>query len=170
LLGPLAVFAPASLDAQTVPYAPLNAFQITVPININNFTYTPVAIPAGQRLVIQNVSLNGAAQTNGAYVQPIILLTSTLGTDASNTRYFGPNPSGTAPGQYYADYPTTFYADALQVGPAFAGYTPTFMSFNVVITGYLVDITPTTSCPPPLHPSVLPKDLPKDVPNSIPFK
>src|SRR5471030_1480212 len=31
-------------------------FQVSVPININNFTYTPVAIPAGQRLVIDYIS------------------------------------------------------------------------------------------------------------------
>ena len=166
LLGPLAVLAPATVVAQTVPYPPLNAFQVTVPVNITNFTFTTVTIPAGQRLVIQDVSLSGATQTNGAYVQPIIILSSALGSDAANLRYFAPNPSATDPGQYYADYSTTLYADTLQVAPAFAGYTPTFMSFNVVITGYLVDLSPSQSCPPPAIPSTLPKEHP----DLAPFK
>jgi hypothetical protein len=160
LLGPLAVLAPASLVAQTVPYPALNAFQVTVNVNINNFVYTPVTIPAGQRLVVQNISVSGAAQTNGAYVQPIILISSNLNSGGASTRYFSPNPSATAAGQYYADYSTTLYADTLQVGPAFAGYTPSFMSFSIVITGYLVDLSQSQSCPPPIHPSVLPKELP----------
>jgi hypothetical protein len=166
LLSALAVLTPSSLVAQTVPYAPLNAFQVTVPINVNNFTYTTVTIPAGQRLVIQDVSLSGAAQTNGAYVQPIILFSSTLGSDPANVRYFAPNPSATDPGQYYADYNTTMYADTLELGPGFAGYTPTFMSFSVVITGYLVDLTPAQACPPPARASA-PANGP---PEPSPFK
>jgi hypothetical protein len=156
LLAPLAVLTPASLLAQSSTSPALNAFQVTVPIDITNFTFTTVTIPAGQRLVIQDISLSGAAQTNGPYVQPIILFSSTLGTDAANLRYFGPSPSATDPGQYYADYPTTLYADTLSVSPGFAGYTPTFMSFNVVITGYLVDLTPSQSCPAPAQPKALP--------------
>jgi hypothetical protein len=157
LLSTIAVLTPANLLAQTTDPA-LNAFQVTVPINIDNFNFTAVTIPAGQRLVIQNISLSGAAQTNGTDVQPIIIFSSTLGSDASNLRYFAPSPSATVPGQYYADYTTTLYADTLSVSPAFAGFTPTFMSFNVVITGYLVNLTPSQVCPPPALPkSFLPK-------------
>jgi hypothetical protein len=140
LFSTFAVFPSANLHAQTNADIARNAFQVTVPVNINNFTYTAVAIPAGKRLVVQNVSLSGAAQTAGAYVQPIVILSSSINSGANNLRYFGPNPSATAPGQYYADVQTTIYADTLAVGPAFAGYTPTFLSFNVVITGYLVDL------------------------------
>ena len=150
LFGSLAVFTPANLLAQSSTDPALNAFQVTVAININNFVYTPVTIPAGQRLVIQNVSLSGAAQTSGAYVQPIVLLSSTLGSNPANLRYFAPRPAATDPTQYYGDFPTTLYADTLEVSPAFAGYTPTFLAFNVVITGYLVDLTPSQSCPPPI--------------------
>lgn len=74
-------------------------------------------------------------------MQPIVIFSSTLGANPSNLRYFAPSPSATVPGQYYADYPTTLYADTLEVSPAFAGFTPTFMSFNVVITGYLVNVS-----------------------------
>jgi hypothetical protein len=135
-----AVFAPANLHAQTNADVARNAFQVTVPININNFTFTPVTIPAGKRLVVQDVSMSGAAQTAGSDVQPIIIMAATLGSGPESLRYFGPNPSATVPGQYYADISTTLYADDLQVSPAFSGFTPTFMAFNVVITGYLVDL------------------------------
>jgi hypothetical protein len=159
LLCSFAVFTPANLLAQSSPTPALNAFQVTVPINVNNFTYTAVSIPAGYRLVIQNISTSGAAQTNGAYVQPIVIFSSVLGSESANIRYFAPSPSATVPGQYYADYSTTMYADTLSVGPAFAGYTPTFMSFSVVITGYLVEVTPSQVCPPPAVPPV--KSQPK---------
>jgi hypothetical protein len=140
LLATFAVFTPANLQAQTDADIYTNAFQVVVPININNFTYTPVSIPTGKRLVIQNISLSGAAQTSGSYVQPIILFSTTLGANSAVLRYFGPLPSATVPGQYYQDYETTMYADTLSVSPAFAGYTPTFMAFNVVITGFLVSM------------------------------
>jgi hypothetical protein len=164
LLGSFAVITPANLLAQSSTDAALNAFQVTVPININNFNFTAVTIPTGYRLVIQDISLSGAAQTNGSDVQPIIIFSSTLGSDASNLRYFAPSPSATVPGQYYADYATTLYADTLSVSPAFAGFTPTFMSFNVVITGYLVDLTPSQGCPAPAPTKSLPKALPEALP------
>jgi hypothetical protein len=147
LLGILAAVHPANLQAQTNADIYNNAFQVTVPINIDNFNFTAVTIPAGYRLVIQNVSLSGAAQTNGSYVQPIVIFSTTLGANSANLRYFGPSPSATVPGQYYGDFETTMYADTLEVSPAFAGFTPTFMAFNVVITGYLV-------APPPPPPSL----------------
>ena len=149
LLCSCAVFTPANLQAQDVAAKALNAFQITVPVNISNFNFTPVSIPAGQRLVIQDISLSGAAQTNGTDVQPIVIFATTLGSDAQNLRYFAPIQDATVPGQYYQDFATTMYADTLSISPAFSGYTPTFMSFNVVITGYLVDLTPSQSCPNP---------------------
>jgi hypothetical protein len=137
----LAIFAavrPANLQAQTDADIYTNAFQVTVPININNFNYTPVTIPTGYRLVIEDVSLSGAAQTTGAYVQPIIILSTTLGANSANLRYFAPLEDPQVAGQYYADYLTKMYADTLSVSPAFASFTPSFMSLNVVITGYLV--------------------------------
>jgi hypothetical protein len=113
-------------------------FQVTVPININNFVYTTVPIPAGKRLVIETISINGAADSSGPYVQPIILINSTVAGGPPALYYFGPNPSSTTPGQYYANYEPKIYSDSLRVGPAFAGYTPTFLSFNVVISGHLI--------------------------------
>jgi len=112
-------------------------FQVTVPININSFSFTPVTIPSGQRLVVDFVSLSGAAETSGSYVQPIMVLSSTVGGNNSNY-YFAPTQSTTVPGQYYSNTQTIIYADSLSVSPAFAGYTPSFMAFNVVISGHLI--------------------------------
>ena len=113
-------------------------FQATVTVDISNFNFTPVTIPAGQRLVVDYVSMSGAAQTTGAYVQPIVILSSTLSGGSQNLYYFSPDQSSVAPGQYYRAQQTTIYADTLNVSPAFAGYTPSFMTFNVVISGHLI--------------------------------
>jgi hypothetical protein len=115
-------------------------FQATVPININNFNFTPVSIPSGKRLVIDYVSMSGAAQTSGADVQPIIILSSSVAGSSNALYYIAPQQSTTVPGQYYHTQPATIYADSLSVGPAFAGFTPTFMSFNVVISGHLISV------------------------------
>jgi hypothetical protein len=111
LLGIFAAVHPANLRAQTNADIWTNAFQVTVPINITNFNFTPVTIPTGYRLVIQNISLSGAAQTCGSDIQPIIIFSSTLGANSANLRYFAPLPSATVPGQYYGDFETTMYAD-----------------------------------------------------------
>jgi hypothetical protein len=140
LFGVFAAVQPATLQAQTDYDIYTNAFQVTVPINIDNFNYTTVTIPTGKRLVVQNVSVSGAAQTTGADVQPIIILAATIGTNPQVLRYYAPLEDPQVPGQYYHDYETTMYADALEVSPAFSGYTPSFMAFNVVITGYLVSM------------------------------
>lgn len=140
LAGTMATFQPSNVRAQTNTDIAKDAFQVTVEVNVNNFVFTPVSIPSGKRLVVQSVNLSGAAQTTGPYVQPIVVLASELGTAGYNYNYFGPNVSTVDPTQFYASYPTTIYADTLSVGPAFAGYTPSFMAFNVVINGYLVDV------------------------------
>lgn len=139
LLGTLATVQSSDVHAQTNADITKDAFQVTVQVNINNFSYTAVNIPSGKRLVVQSMNLSGAATTAGAYVQPIVIAASKLGSGGFNYSYFGPNPSAVDPTQFYASYPTTIYADTLMVGPAFAGYTPTFLAFNVVINGYLVD-------------------------------
>ena len=113
-------------------------FQASITVSISNFTTTSVPIPAGKRLVIDYISMNGAAQTNGQYVQPIVLVSSSVAGNPSVSYYFGPNPSTTTPGQYYASYPTTIYADSLSVSPAFAGFTPSFDTFVINISGHLI--------------------------------
>ena len=115
-------------------------FQVTVPININNFTFTPVSIPAGKRLVVDYISMSGAAQTSGTDIQPIIIFSSSVAGSSNCLYYVAPQQSGTVPGQYYHTEKAAIFADSLSVSPAFAGFTPTFMAFNVVISGHLVSV------------------------------
>jgi hypothetical protein len=147
LFGVLGNFYAPPLMAQTraalvqdVDQAARAPFQVTVPVDVTNFTYTPVSIPSGKRLVVDFISLSGAAGTSGAYLQPIILLSSSVAGGAAALYYIAPQQSGGAPGQYYHSEKTTIYADSLNVGPAYAGFTPTFMIFSVVISGHLVSI------------------------------
>ena len=115
-------------------------FQATVTVNANNFTNTAVSIPSGKRLVIDYVSLSGAAGTTGAYIQPIVILNSSVAGGPASSFYIAPQQSTVAPGQFYKSEQTTIYADTLSVGPAFAGYTPSFLVFNVVISGHLISV------------------------------
>ncbi len=114
-------------------------FQVTVPININNFTFTNVPIPAGHRLVIDMISMSGAAQTAGQDLQPIVLFSNTV-AGSNSTIYMPGIQSSTVPGQYYSNQPVTMYSDSLSLAPAYAGFTPTFFSFNVTITGHLISL------------------------------
>lgn len=114
-------------------------FQVTVTVNpVSNFNYTQVAIPAGKRLVIDYVSITGAAQASGGAIQPIVLLNSTVAGGSGNLYYFAPPANSNLPTQFYMAQPTTIYADTLYVGPAFSGFSPTFDTMNVVISGHLI--------------------------------
>jgi hypothetical protein len=135
---PLMAQARAAL-VQDVDQAARAPFQVTVPVNINNFTFTNVPVPAGKRLVVDFLAINGAAGTSGAYVQPIVLVSSTVAGNNS-LYYVAPQQSTVAAGQYYDTRQVTIYADSLSVSPAFAGFTPTFMTFNVNISGHLVSV------------------------------
>ena len=115
-------------------------FQTTVTLDFNNFVYTPIPIPSGQRLVVEYVSISGAAQSNSGPVQPIVLLSSSVAGNPGATFYMGPRPAATLPTQFYHSQPTTIYADSLQIGPGYAGSTPAYMIMNVVVSGHLVAI------------------------------
>ena len=136
---PKAAALPAAIvkDVDQPARAP---FQATVTLDINNFVYTPIPIPAGQRLVIEYVSISGAAQASGGPVQPIALLSSNVAGNPGATFYIAPKPAAALPNQYYHAEPTVIYADSLQVGPAYAGYSPNYLIMNVVISGHLISI------------------------------
>lgn len=143
LAGVLAFTSAHRLAAQDFPIP----FVVTVPVNVNNFVYTQVAIPQGNRLVIDFIALSGAAQATNGPIQPIVILNASVGGASSNLFYFGPTPSATVPGQYYMSEKTVIYADSLSVSPAFAGYTPSFLAFNVVISGHLISLSTTPGAP-----------------------
>lgn len=125
---------------QDVDQPARSPFQASVAININNFTFTNVPIPSGKRLVVDYLAVSGAAQTSGADIQPIILISSSVAGNPSALYYIGPDQSTAVQGQYYHTEKATIYADSLSVSPAYAGFTPTFMAFNVVISGHLISI------------------------------
>jgi hypothetical protein len=115
-------------------------FQATVTLDFNNFVYTPIPIPSGQRLVVEYVSITGAAQSNSGPLQPIVLLSSSVAGNPGATFYFGPTPVAALPTQFYHGQTTAIYADSLQIGPGYAGYTPAYMIMNVVVSGHLVAV------------------------------
>lgn len=145
LFGVLVVFCALPAAAQDGQNYGQNPFVATVTVNpVANFSYTPVAIPTGMRLVVEYISISGAAQTQHGPIQPIVILNSSVAGGPANLFYFAPqNTNFRLPTQYYMTEKTAIYADTLYVGPAFAGFTPTFDIFSVVISGYLVPITPT---------------------------
>ncbi|HEY2859228.1 MAG TPA: hypothetical protein VGJ21_12480 [Terracidiphilus sp.] len=145
LAGVLGIASARPAAAQEFP----TPFVAVVSVNVNNFVYTPVTIPSGMRLVIDYVSLAGSAQASSGPVQPIVLLNTAVADNQSGTFYFAPNPSTLATTQFYSSEKTVIYADTLFVGPAFAGYTPSFMSFNVVISGHLIPLMSESAGPSP---------------------
>ena len=131
------VMAAAVALVQNIDEPARAPFQVTVNINRSS-PYTTVSIPSGKRLVVDYVSYSGAAQTSGPFIQPIVLLYSTVAAGAVSDYYFSPNPSVTSPGQYNSSQVTKIFADSLSVGEGFSGYDPTFLSFSVVISGHLI--------------------------------
>ena len=139
LVAAFAALTPSSLNAQSILNLAVEPFQVTVPVNLFNcFCYTPVAIPAGKRLVVQEVSMSGAATSLNGAVQPINILNAQLNGQTAVLQYYAPPQDAQITGQFYANWQTTLYADTLSVGPAYSGFEPNFDSFNVVIIGYLI--------------------------------
>jgi len=140
----------ASYTKPAVAQDARDPFVVTVTTNaVTNFNYTQVTIPAGKRLVIQYVSITGAAQSivNNQVepIQPITILNTTVAGGSANLSYFAPPQNNQLSTQFYMTDQVTIYADTSSLGPAFAGFTPTFDTFNVVISGYLIDIPKTTT-------------------------
>lgn len=138
LSGPRRLFAQvrAALvqDVDSPGRAP---FQASVTINVNNFTYTPVTIPTGKRLVIDYVEAHGAATSAGGPIQPIATVAVGVAGSSTSTYYFALNPSQ-VPGEFYLSAPAKIYADTLAVGPAYSGFAPNFLGATVNISGHLV--------------------------------
>ena len=115
-------------------------FQTSVNLNWTGSAYANIAIPAGKRLVIDFVSLSGAAATTGPFIQPYVFINSSVGGGTSSTYTFILNQSSVAPGQFNSIQQTTIYSDALSVSLAFAGYTPTFLVVTATISGHLINM------------------------------
>ena len=113
-------------------------FQVVVPINVTNFTSTPVSIPSGKRLVIEFVNMSCGASAANNVIQPIGLISSTVAGNSPVNFYMAPTVSPTDSGQFYQSWPVSIYADSPSVSPALAGYEPSFLACNVAISGHLI--------------------------------
>ena len=108
---------------------------------------SPIAsftIPAGYRLVVEEVNIAGSAGGGTGPTQPIVLTYPTTAANGRLSYYYGPNPATILSGvenQFYADYPVHQYAESYSVGLGYAGYTPNFMDFYVTVSGHLIAIT-----------------------------
>ena len=103
----------------------------------------PVAIPVGQRLVVEFVSISGIANSLSGAIQPSIILQSSLSGGGSASYYLQPGPTPVnIPGtnQLYFAQPVKVYADNLTVSPAYAGFAPYTFTFNVAISGHLIPV------------------------------
>jgi hypothetical protein len=70
----------------------------------------------------------------------VILLNSTVAGSAGATFYIQPVASALTPQQFYNSGPVTIYADSLNIGGGYSGFAPSFLVFNVVISGHLVSV------------------------------
>jgi hypothetical protein len=121
-----------SVDAQ-------NAFQTQLTAT---FAEAPqqVAIPPGQRLVVEFVTITGDVFSPGV-TQPVVILGSSLNGGGSASYYFSPVQTAVTGGlQSSMAQPVKVYADALLVSAGYAGATPTGFTLSVAISGHLVPI------------------------------
>jgi len=78
-------------------------------------------------------------------VQPIVLTYPATAAHGQSNYYFSTNPATLLAGvedQFYADFPVHQYAETFSVGLGYAGYTPSYIDFNVSVSGHLIAITP----------------------------
>ncbi len=117
-------------------------FQTTVSLNFSTSTlFVSVPIPSGKRLVIDYVSVSGAAASNSGAIQPVIILESSVAGSPSVNYYLQQTQSPLVTSQYASAGPMTIYSDSLAVAFAYSGFAPTapgFAVFNVCISGHLI--------------------------------
>jgi hypothetical protein len=100
--------------------------------------FVTVPIPAGYRLIIEEV--NTIADTGGAAgaIQPFVVLDTTVGS-TNALLFYALTQSQTLAGQYGSDFVTKAYADSLQVVEAMSGATANaYFDVTVTISGHLI--------------------------------
>jgi hypothetical protein len=141
LSGPRQLFAQVKAAmVQDVDQPARQPFQATVQMGPGNLSFVAVPIPSGKRLVVEYVAINGAAASSGGGIQPYILINSSVNGGAAVNYYLSPTPSANAPTQFQVSEQVKIYADTLAIGPAYAGFAPSFLVFNATISGHLVSI------------------------------
>jgi hypothetical protein len=118
-----------------------NAFQVAFDLNISGgLPSVPITVPAGKRMVIDYVAINGAAGTAGPYIQPYVLIQSSVNGGPAINYYMLAEAITNSPGQFHDNEVAHIYGDTASVGLAFAGYTPTFMVMHICISGHMIDM------------------------------
>jgi hypothetical protein len=118
-----------------------NAFQAEFE---TGFGSTPVTIPAGQRLVVDFVTINGEVNSLTGPIQPSVIFQSSINGGPTVNYYLQPAPNPVPlpqENQLYLAQPVKIYADTLTLGAAFAGFAPNFYALRVSISGHLIPIT-----------------------------
>jgi hypothetical protein len=117
-----------------------NAFQMT--LILSTVSLTPVPIPAGQRLVVEFISIGGTASSTSGATQPVVVLESTLNGGPVGEFVFDltPTPVPLPAGTFVLNQPTKIYADTLNMGLGDSGATITGSYIGVTISGHLVAI------------------------------
>jgi hypothetical protein len=133
----------ANTSANPVPAQSMdakNAFQVDLQMGL---TPQAVTIPAGQRLVVEYVTISGIANSLNGPIQPSLILQSSLNGGGSASYYLQPGPTPVnIPGanQLSFSQQVKVYADTLTVSPAYAGFAPFTYTFTMSISGHLVPI------------------------------
>jgi hypothetical protein len=97
-----------------------------------------VTVPEGKRLIIEEINVAGAATSTSGPIQPIVLAYTTVAGFPQQDFYYGISQSTTVGGQYYSDFPVKLYADSLEFGLGFSGFSPTYLGMYVTISGHLI--------------------------------
>jgi len=115
------------------------AFQVQLTLSQAAGTlFQTVNIPAGKRLVVEFVTIDGTAASSSGPIQPVVLLESSITGVGSANFYLQPDQAATLTDRFARSEQVKVYADGLAVAVGFAGYTPDFMVFGVSISGHLV--------------------------------
>jgi hypothetical protein len=128
---------PVSSPVYTQEVADKNAFQLNLHLG---FAEQAIAIPAGQRLVVDFVAINGDADSLQGAIQPSVVFISSINGGPGVNYYLQPQASSTLPDQFHISEPVKIYADTLSISTAYSGYSPNNFNFNISISGHLVPI------------------------------
>jgi hypothetical protein len=114
------------------------AFQTSLNLSFSGTSGAGITVPAGKRLVVDYVSVNGSGPSAGT--QPYIVIYSSVGGGPQVPYTLTPTQSPIAVQQFEGNKEVRIYADTLFASLAFAGSTPPFLIFNVSISGHLIDM------------------------------
>lgn len=112
-------------------------FQASVELTLQH-PYVVVSIPAGKRLIVDHIAMNGDVTTPSGAIQTYVVVGPTLnaqqGTNTVN--YIYPcTASLVVSGRITATQQVTLYADSLAVSYGYAGTTPNYIDQDVSISG-----------------------------------